>query len=217
MEHYVGIGVSLELSSVRVVDAKGAIIREAKVTSEPDALVSFLRGRGHSIERVGLEAGPLSQWLHAGLTEAGFETALLESLADVMILRAPPAYVRSDNGPEFIALALREGIAAVGAKTVCIEPGSLWESGDCESFNSKLRDELLNGEVFFSLAKAQVPIEAWRRHDNAIRPRSSLGYRQPAPESYVPNSGNIAPWASAPAVGAARSPTPTMASELAVR
>ena len=130
---------------------------------------------------------------------------------------APPAYVRSDNGPEFVALALREGIAAVGAKTVCIEPGSLWESGDCESFNSKLRDELLNGEVFFSLAKAQVPIEAWRRHDNAIRPRSSLGYRQPAPESYVPNSGNIAPWASAPAVGAARSPTPTMASELAVR
>ena len=100
------------------------------------------------------------------LTEAGFETALLESLADVMILRAPPAYVRSDNGPEFIALALREGIAAVGAKTVCIEPGSLWESGDCESFNSKLRDELLNGEVFFSLAEAQVLIEAWRRHYN---------------------------------------------------
>ena len=67
MEHYVEIGVSLELSSVRVVDAKGAIIREAKVTSEPDALVSFLRGLGLSIERVGLEAGPLSQWLHAGL------------------------------------------------------------------------------------------------------------------------------------------------------
>jgi len=79
MEHYVGIDVSLELSSVCVVDAKGAIIREAKVTSEPDALVGFLRGLGVSIERVGLEAGPLSQWLHAGLTEAGFETALLET------------------------------------------------------------------------------------------------------------------------------------------
>jgi hypothetical protein len=79
MEHYAGIDVSLELSSVCVVDAKGAIIREAKVTSEPDALVGFLRGLGVSIERVGLEAGPLSQWLHAGLTEAGFETALLET------------------------------------------------------------------------------------------------------------------------------------------
>ena len=79
MEHYVGIDVSLELSSVCVVDAKGAIIREAKVTSAPDVLVEFLQGLGLSIERVGLEAGPLSQWLHAGLTQAGFETALLET------------------------------------------------------------------------------------------------------------------------------------------
>ena len=79
MEHYVGIDVSLELSSVCVVDAKGAIIREEKVTSAPDVLVEFLQGLGLSIERVGLEAGPLSQWLHAGLTQAGFETALLET------------------------------------------------------------------------------------------------------------------------------------------
>ena len=70
------------------------------------------------------------------------------------------------NGPEFVALALREWIAAVGAKTAYIEPGSPWENGYCESFNSKLRDELLNGEVFFSLAEAQVLIEAWRRHYN---------------------------------------------------
>ena len=79
MEHYVGIDVSLELSSVCVVDAKGKIVREAKVTSDPDALIAFVRGLGLLIERVGLEAGPLSQWLHAGLIEAGFETVLLET------------------------------------------------------------------------------------------------------------------------------------------
>ena len=79
MEHYVGIDVSLELSSVCLVDAKGKIVKEAKVASDPDALVSFLRELGVSIERIGLEAGPLSQWLHAGLTKAGFETVLLES------------------------------------------------------------------------------------------------------------------------------------------
>jgi len=143
-------------------------------------------------------------------------TDVLETLADVMILRGPPAYVRSDNGPEFIALTLREWIAAVGAKTAYIEPGSPWENGYCESFNSKLRDELLNGEVFFSLAEAQVLIEAWRRHYNTVRPHSSLGYRPPAPETIVPRGGGIVPWASAPAVGAARSPTPAMASEVAV-
>ena len=79
MEHYAGIDVSLELSSVCVVDAKGKIIKEAKVVSDPDALVVFLRELGVSIERIGLEAGPLSQWLHAGLTKAGFETVLLET------------------------------------------------------------------------------------------------------------------------------------------
>jgi transposase len=79
MEHYVGIDVSLELSSVCVVDAKGKIVRGAKVTSDPDALIAFVRGLGLLIERVGLEAGPLSQWLHAGVIEAGFETVLLET------------------------------------------------------------------------------------------------------------------------------------------
>ncbi len=143
-------------------------------------------------------------------------TDVLETLADVMILRGPPAYVRSDNGPEFIALALRDWIAAVGAKTAYIEPGSPWENGYCESFNSKLRDELLNGEVFFSLAEAQVLIEAWRRHYNGVRPHSSLGYRPPAPETFVPRGGGVAPWASAPTAGGARPPTPTVASEIAM-
>jgi putative transposase len=136
-------------------------------------------------------------------------TDVLETLADLMILRGPPDYVRSDNGPEFIARALREWIAAVGSKTAYIEPGSPWENGYCESFNGKLRDELLNGEIFFSLKEAQVLIDAWRRHYNAVRPHSSLGYRPPAPETIIPGGGTIVSWVSAPAMQGARSPTPT--------
>lgn len=86
-------------------------------------------------------------------------------------------------GPEFIAKAVRDWIDAVGAKTAFIEPGSPWENGYCESFNSKLRDELLNGEIFYSLAEARVIIEAWRGHYNTVRPHSALGYRPPAPEA----------------------------------
>ena len=85
------------------------------------------------------------------------------------------------NGPEFVALALRQWIAAVGAKTAYIEPGSPWENGYCESFNGKLRDELLNGEIFYTLKEAKIVIEAWRRHYKTVRPHSSLGYRPPAP------------------------------------
>jgi len=85
-------------------------------------------------------------------------TDVLETLADLMIMRGLPAFVRSDNGPQFIAITLRKWIAAVGSQTAYIEPGSPWENGYCESFNSKLRDELLDGEIFFSLAEAQVLI-----------------------------------------------------------
>lgn len=141
-------------------------------------------------------------------------TDVLETLADLMIMRGLPAYVRSDNGPEFIAITLREWIAAVGAQTAYIEPGSPWENGYCESFNSKLRDELLDGEIFFSLAEAQVLIEAWRRHFNAVRPHSSLNYRPPAPEAIVARNGTIVPWASAPALEGARSPNPTVVSKM---
>ncbi|WKC21083.1 transposase [Rhizobium sp. SSA_523] len=88
-------------------------------------------------------------------------------------------------GPEFIAKALREWIAAVGAKTAYIMPGSPWENGYCESFNSKLRDELLNGEIFYTLKEAKIVIENWRRHYNTVRPHSSLGYRPPSPEASV--------------------------------
>jgi transposase InsO family protein len=93
------------------------------------------------------------------------------------------AVIRSDNGPEFVALALRQWIAAVGAKIAYIEPGSPWENGYCESFNGKLRDELLNGEIFYTLKEAKIMIEAWRRHYNTVRPHSSLRYRPPAPEA----------------------------------
>jgi transposase InsO family protein len=89
---------------------------------------------------------------------------VIDVLSDLFILRGVPGHIRSDNGPEFIAKALRGWIAAVGAKTAYIEPGSPWENGYCESFNSKLRDELLDGEVFYSLAEARVVIEGWRQH-----------------------------------------------------
>ena len=101
-------------------------------------------------------------------------TDVIDVLSDLFILRCVPDHIRSDNGPEFIAKAAREWIAAVGAKTAYIEPGRPWENGYCESFNSKLRDELLNGEIFYSLAEAKIIIEKWRRHYNTKRPHSSL-------------------------------------------
>jgi putative transposase len=110
---------------------------------------------------------------------------VIDLLSDLFILRGVPEHVRSDNGPEFVAKAVRQWITAVGAKTAYIEPGSPWENGYCESFNSKLRDELLNIEVFSSLKEAKVLIEDWRRHYNTKRPHSSLGYRPPAPEAFL--------------------------------
>ena len=118
-------------------------------------------------------------------------TDVIDVLTDLFILRGIPGHIRSDNGPEFIAKALRSWIAAVGAQTAYIAPGSPWENGYCESFNARLRDELLDGEIFYSLKEAQTMIEAWRQHYNAIRPHSALGYRPPAPE--------VVPWPPAPA------------------
>ena len=109
-------------------------------------------------------------------------TAVIETLAELMLERGAPRHVRSDNGPEFVAKAVRDWIDAVGSKTAYIEPGSPWEKGYVESFNSKLRDELLDGEIFYSLKEAQVLIEAWRRHYNAVRPHSALRWTPPAPE-----------------------------------
>jgi transposase InsO family protein len=113
-------------------------------------------------------------------------TDVIDVLSDLFILRGVPGHVRSDNGPEFVAKAVQEWITAVGARTAYIAPGSPWENGYVESFNARLRDELLDGEIFYSLREAEVVIESWRRHYNAVRPHASLGYRAPAPEVFVP-------------------------------
>ena len=126
-------------------------------------------------------------------------TAVIDVLTDLFILRGVPSHVRSDNGPEFIAKAVRDWIDAMGAKTAFIEPGSPWENGYCESFNSKLRDELLDGEIFYALAEARVVIEGWRVYYNTVRPHSSLGYRPPAPEAIWPSKKDMSSTPSAPA------------------
>ena len=110
---------------------------------------------------------------------------VIDNLADVMVERGIPEYLRSDNGPEMIAKVLRNWLARVGTKTAYIMPGSPWENGYCERFNGKLRNELLDGEIFYTLREAQVIIEQWRWHYNRNRPHSALGYRPPAPETTV--------------------------------
>jgi transposase InsO family protein len=117
---------------------------------------------------------------------------VIDLLADLFMLRGAPAFIRSDNGPEFIATAVRGWIGGVGAKTAFIEPGSPWENGYVESFNGKRRDELLNAEVFNTLAEARVLIEQWRVHYNTVRPHSSLNYRPPAPEVVFGGGGPAA-------------------------
>lgn len=112
-------------------------------------------------------------------------TDVIDVLSDLFILRGVPGHIRSDNGSEFIAQAVQDWIKAVGAKTAYIAPGSPWENGYVESFNARLRDELLDGEIFYSLREAQVIIESWRRHYNTVRPHGSIGYRPPAPEVFV--------------------------------
>ena len=108
---------------------------------------------------------------------------VLARLAELFVERGAPTYLRSDNGSEFTATAVREWLEGVGVKTLFIAPGSPWENGYVESFNGKLRDELLDGEIFYTLREAQVIVERWRREYNTFRPHSSLAYRPPAPET----------------------------------
>ena len=108
---------------------------------------------------------------------------VLECLADLFVRKGVPDYLRSDNGSEFTAEAVREWLERLGVKTAYIEPGSPWENGYNESFNGKLCDELLNGEIFDTLLEAKVLIERWRKEYNTIRPHSALGYIPPAPEA----------------------------------
>ena len=113
---------------------------------------------------------------------------VLFRLADLFIERGTPEYIRSDNGPEFTAKAIRGWLNRLGVRTLFIEPGSPWENGYCESFNGKLRDELLNREIFDTILEAKILTEMWRREYNQIRPHSSLGYKPPAPEANEPVS-----------------------------
>jgi len=106
---------------------------------------------------------------------------VLRTLAKLMLRYGVPKHIRSDNGPEFVAKAVRDWLARLGVQTLFIEPGSPWENGYIESFNGKLRDELLNGEVFSSVPEAKVLTDAWRQHYNHHRPHSALAYRPPAP------------------------------------
>ena len=119
---------------------------------------------------------------------------VLDCLYHLILHKGAPEYIRSDNGSEFTAIAVREWLSAANVKTAFIEPGSPWENGYNESFNGKLRDELLNGEIFYTLKEAQILIEQWRHHYNTVRPHSSLNYRPPAPQTIqtkpiMPNYG----------------------------
>jgi putative transposase len=116
---------------------------------------------------------------------------VVEVLTDLFIERGVPVHIRSDNGSEFIAKRVRDWLAKLQVRPLYIEPGSPWENGYIESFNGKMRDELLNGEIFYSLKEAQVLLEMWRRHYNTVRPHSSLGYRTPVPAAILTQPARI--------------------------
>ena len=108
---------------------------------------------------------------------------VLHCLTDLFVTHGPPEHIRSDNGSEFTAHAVRNWLGRTGVRTLFIEPGSPWENGYCESFNGKLRDEVLDREIFYTLREAQILIEQWRSEYNTFRPHSALGYRPPAPKA----------------------------------
>ena len=111
---------------------------------------------------------------------------VIDRLFNLFVFRGIPEHIRSDNGPEFTGKAIRSWLNRLGVKTLFIEPGSPWENGYIESFNGKLRDELLNREIFTTLLEAQILIEEWRKEYNQVRPHSALHYRPPAPEAIIP-------------------------------
>jgi hypothetical protein len=124
---------------------------------------------------------------------------VLERPSDLFVRRGVPGHIRSDNGPEFTANAVREWPGRVGVTAPHIEPGSPWENGYIESFNGKLSDELPDGEVFDTLPEAKILIERWRVPYDTVRPHSSPGYRPPAPEAIVPRTPAFAAALSGPA------------------
>ena len=118
---------------------------------------------------------------------------VLERLTELFVARGIPGHIRSDNGAEFTARRVRSWLSSLGVKTLFIEPGSPWENGYVESLIGKMRDELLNRELFDTLAEAKVVVEQWRHEYNRIRPHSALGYRPPAPETIEPMPPGFAP------------------------
>lgn len=118
---------------------------------------------------------------------------VIATLARLFLEHGVPEHIRSDNGSEMTAKATRTFLSELNVDSLYIEPGSPWENGYIESFNGKLRDELLNGEIFYTVLEAKVLVEQWRRHYNRVRPHSSLGYRPPAPEAIrLPPLGQVA-------------------------
>ena len=111
---------------------------------------------------------------------------VIEQLTHAMIDNGIPEHIRSDNEPEFIAKELRKWLSGIGVKTAYITPGSPWENGFCESFNGTFRDNLLDGEIFYSLQEAKVVVGEWVKHYSHERPHSALGYRPPAPQVQIP-------------------------------
>ena len=112
--------------------------------------------------------------------------AVIELLAGLMLLKGTPEYIRSDNGPEFTSKKIRKWLQSAGVISTYIEPGSPWENGYCESFNSRMRDEFLNGELFGNMYEAQALTKMWVHYYNTVRPHSSLGGKPPAPQSIIP-------------------------------
>jgi transposase InsO family protein len=112
---------------------------------------------------------------------------VIDVLSDLFIIESIPSFIRSDNGSEFSAKILQDWLRALKVKTAYITPGSPWENGFNERFNGSLRDEVLNGESFCTLAEAKIIIENWRKHYNEVRPHSSLNYRPPAPKVLMNN------------------------------
>ncbi len=138
---------------------------------------------------------------------------VLATLTDLFAERGPPDHIRSDQGAEFTATAVRQWLDRLGVATAYIEKASPWENGFNESFNGKLRDELLDGEIFYTLAEARVLIEGWRRHYNTVRPHSALGYRPPAPETIISGNNKAPPGPWPPSDFATLRLPPPMAQE----
>ena len=169
----------------------------ARETSKSRASPRQHRPRPLGSAEEGLRLNVIDEFTHQALAiwiDRKLDSAVVvDVLTDPLILHGAPENIRSHNGPEFIAKVVRKWVADVRARAACIAPGSPWENGFIESFNARPRDELLDGEIFYTLAEARIAVESWRRHCNTVRPHSSLGYGPLAPEVFLPASASAAP------------------------